>query len=487
MSAFARIASEIFPEESPERPEPIGTVIAILRESVTAAIPREQAEHQNLLPGTPVSLGESAVVYGTVAALDALVPATAPHPDDIVIVEIDPSPQSDLRTLPVGAPLRPLSPAERHAIHTDGVVAPLPIGEVDWGAGALPFVLDSQSLLGSNLILTGEAGSGKSCTLAIVFRSLLRTRFSGRLLVIDSTSGFAQSFGGGASIVDGEGAIVPFGMMAPEQIAAAIGVAAEPLSVAEFSMLRGLMRRQENSLQSLRSVGGVSPSISSVIDACYHRAESSEFGDAARSLGAKLSAAAHDPRLRSFFGEAASALSAADVLQTVFRLPDGRPPMTVLQLGGLDDEVRPIMAAVVLDLARQLSAMAGQQIPLMVGLDSADALLAQDTGPLADVLSRSSLPGLGLCLDASRDEGLPERALAQAGVLIDHTLAPSPDVAVPVSILDGKKPFIERVTLSRLKPGACPHSAHAAAASVPPSREDLLASILDAWQGGGLR
>ncbi|MEM0929894.1 MAG: DUF87 domain-containing protein [Pseudomonadota bacterium] len=487
MSAFARIASEIFPDEAPEPAAPIGTVIAILRDSITAAIPRQQAEAQALLPGTPVALGQGAEVYGTIAALDALVPVTAPHPDDIVIVEIDPSPMSDVTALPIGAPLRPLTPTERHAIHTEGVVAPLPIGEADWGAGPVPFVLDAQALLGANLILTGEVGSGKSCSLAVIFRSLLRTRFSGRLLLIDPSSGFAQSFGGGADIVDVEAALIPFGMMAPEQVAAAIGVVAEPLSLGEFAVLRGLMRRSESAAQTFRPASSVSPSLSAVIDACHHRAESSDFGEAARSLGAKLSVAAHDPRLRPFFSEAASALSAADVLQNVFRLPDGRPPMSVLQLGALDDEVRPIMAAVVVDLAQQLSAMAGQQIPLMVGLDSAEELLASDTGPLTDVLSRPTLPGLGVCLDVVSQDVLPAKLSAQTSVVIDHALGQGAEEVAAVDIAQRDKPFVEQVMISRLKPGACPHPAHPAASSMPPSREDLLASIVDAWQSGSAR
>ncbi|MEO1657152.1 MAG: DUF87 domain-containing protein [Pseudomonadota bacterium] len=487
MSAFARIASEIFPDEAPEPADPIGTVIAILRDSVTAAIPRELADRQGLLPGTPVSLGERGEVFGTIAALDTLVPATAPHPDDIVITEIDPSPTADLTALPIGAPLRPVTPAERHALQTDGVAAPLPIGEADWGAGPVPFVLDAQSLLGSNLVLTGPAGSGKSCTLAVIFRSLLRTRFSGRLLLIDTASGFAHSFGGGADIVDADDVLIPFGMMAPDQVAAAIGVAAEPLTQAEYAVLRGLMRRPDAGSATFRPAGGVTPSLASVIDACHHRAASSELGEPARSLGAKLSAAAHDARLRPFFSEAASSLSAADVLQNVFRLPDGRPPMSVLQLDRLHDEVRPIVAAVIIDLARQLSAMAGQQIPLMVGVDAADHLLEHDTGPLADVLNGPTLPGLGLCIDAGSQDVLPERLLAQTDVLIDHSLSQNDGAIAPADIAVLQRPFVDQVTISRLKPGACPHPARSAVGSVPPSREDLLTSILEAWQGGPAR
>ncbi|MEO1041891.1 MAG: DUF87 domain-containing protein [Pseudomonadota bacterium] len=483
MSAFARIASEIFPDEVPLPAEPIGKVIAVLRGTVTAALPRSLVDEEALRPGIPVSLGDGTQVFGTIAALDALVPATTPRPDDIVIVEVDLAPSADLSQLSIGAPVRLVTPHQRHALHTAGAVAPLPLGEADWGAGPVPFMLDAQALLGTNLVLTGDVASGKSCTLTVLFRSLLRTRFSGRLILIDPTSGFAQSFGGGAAIIDGDSALIPFGMMTPEQVAAAVAVASEPLAPTELSVLRGLMRRQSSTNQGFRPYGGVSPSLSSVIEACHHRAENSDFGGAARTLAAKLSVAAHDPRLRAFFSEAALALSAADVLQTVFRLPDGRPPMSVLQLGALDPEVRPIMAAAVLHLARQLSTMAGQQIPLMIGVDAADRLLTDDHGPLTEVLGQPSLTGLGLCLEARHQASLPPVFLDQTRVIVHHADQPSTDGQQTARIVDQGKPFVDDVVISRLRPSACPQPHHGDGHSVPPSQGDLLARILDAWHG----
>ncbi|MEM7740166.1 MAG: hypothetical protein AAF225_05140 [Pseudomonadota bacterium] len=302
-------------------------------------------------------------------------------------------------------------------------------------------------------------------------------------MLIDPSSGFAQSFGGGAAIIDGDSALIPFGMMTPEQVAAAVAVASEPLAPTELAVLRGLMRRQSPAAKGFRPYAGVAPSLSSVIEACHHRAENSDYGGAARILAAKLSVAAHDPRLRAFFSEAALALSAADVLQTVFRLPDGRPPMSVLQLGGLDDDVRPIMAAVVVDLARQLSTMAGQQIPLMIGIDAADRLLDEDTGPLSDVLSRPSLAGLGLCLEARKKSSLPQACLDQVHMVMHHSGHQGADEVQPARINDNGKPFVDEVMISRLKPSACPQSGVGHGETVPPSQGDLLATILDAWHG----
>ncbi|MEM7740686.1 MAG: hypothetical protein AAF225_07785, partial [Pseudomonadota bacterium] len=184
MSAFARIASEIFPEEAPLPADPIGKVIAVLRESVTAALPRSLADQQCLRPGVPVALGDNGEVFGTIAAIDALVPVTTPHPDDIIIAEIDLAPCSQITQLSIGASVRTVTPHQRYAIHTGAAAAPFPVGEADWGDGPVPFMLDAQALLGTNLVLTGNVATGKSCTLTVIFRSLLRTRFSGRLMLI---------------------------------------------------------------------------------------------------------------------------------------------------------------------------------------------------------------------------------------------------------------------------------------------------------------
>ena len=479
MSAFARIASEIFPEEAPAPAKPIGKVIAVSRHGVTAAVPRSEADDMPLYPGTPVAVGDHDSAWGTLTTVDALMPATDPSPDDIFMVEVSIFPGADMRAVGIGSSLRLVTAAERHALHSEGVVSPLPIGEADWGDGVVPYLLDAQSLLGTHTILSGAHGSGKSCTLAVIFRSLLRTRFSGRLVLIDPLGGFAHSFGGGADITDTEEALIPFGMMAPEHVAAALDVASAPLMPEELALLRGLMRRSDIHAQNFRGQSSVSPSLSSVIDACHHRADSSDARDPARGLAVKLSTAARDPRLRAFFGEAASSLTAADVLQNLFRLPDGRPPMSVLQLGGFDPQVRPIAAAAILHLTRQFSAMAGEQIPLMVGIDSVDGLCEADKGVFEEILSKSLLPGLGLVVDVRDEQDLPETFREKTALLMHHQPA-----GLPVEVTCRSQPFTDHVMISRLKDQACPHAATLRQGAMPPSREDLLTAILEAWQGG---
>ncbi|MEM9810876.1 MAG: DUF87 domain-containing protein, partial [Pseudomonadota bacterium] len=370
-------AFDIYTDDETSPSEPIGFVAAVTHTDIVLAIPRSAEGLTALKIGAVVAMGLDDELIGVVTALDTPVPVAEPRADDIILARVmavggiahDGQITPHAPPPSVGARVRLLHADQRLVLRRQSLKAPIPLGT---GADDEPFDLDLTALLNGLLTIEGDSGTGKSCSLAVVIRNLLKARFPGRIVLIDTAGAFGRSFGGGAEIVEVTETLVPVTMLTADDIAACLAIDGYPLSEQEHAALQAAVKAEYEDAHRQRRAPRYR--MADVISRCHRLAEqaSRETTSGYQSVGDRLSAAARDPRLALFFGEDAGRLTAEDVLQTLFRLPDGRPPMAVLQLHHLSADVAPIAASVILRLARDIAEAAGDQIPVLAFLDGFD-------------------------------------------------------------------------------------------------------------------
>lgn len=282
----------------------------------------------------------------------------------ILVAEAEIAPPNGRSGYPVvGASVHPFPFSEALMQRHASLRGPLPIGEAEGDV----FALDTDSLRTCGLSIIGDDETERRSALAVVVRALLRSGFPARMVFLDPEGLFTHSFGAAASIVDCSEALVPAGLMSAEELSACLAVAGGALTAEE--------RRCLDHLVSARA----GRPLSDYVDYCDRQRGEGPAGSVAAwaDLGARLRAAARDLRLAPFFGAAAEDLTAEDLLQVLFRLPDGRPPMAVCQFQGMARELQPIAASVVARLARVLAMRSAGRIPVLMIADNADVLLPQ--------------------------------------------------------------------------------------------------------------
>lgn len=416
---------EAAPFEEPLAPKfsVTGVVASVDARRVLIAMPAEGARSASLTVGTQLLIDGRPDTVAVVSGVETPAADADAERFELVIAEaamvgrindeggVEPRPMSP----PVGARVSLLDTDHVLSVRETSLGRPIPIG----GAPG-PISLEGERLLDQGLSLCG-ARHATAPALAVVLRSLLRQRFPARIVLIDPTDLFTDSFGGAAAVVDGSLGIVPCGYLTAEELSACLELIGEPLDSGEQRVLRSMARGRGGTLQDLIS------------DVERERGQGAP-GAACASMVRRLHAARDDGRLAPFFGSDADRLTPEDVLQSFFRLPDGRPPMAICQLGGVAPVIRPLAAQVITRLGRMLAESTHGRVPVLVASHELSDLKADhndEPSPFfATITTGRTFSGAepallleGVAIERTSDAALAAQALDEGeAILMDPTL-----------------------------------------------------------------
>ncbi|GGY43365.1 hypothetical protein [Parvularcula lutaonensis] len=352
-------------------PSATGVVAAVSAVHTLVAMPADRARDAGVTVGTYLEIEGDPRAIAVIRGVET--PAADADADsfELVIIEAELVGRLSCEGIPQPQPCCPAVGARATILDREAALgewqsrfaAPVPLGAATCDTSLL---LDAQRLLAEGLEIVGDSDQDTGETLAVVVRALLRQRFPARLVFLDADSRFTASFGRAASIVDCNQALLPAGLLTSEEMRACLEAFDTPLTDDEWYFLRMAQVAGERSLKQLI--------------AAFER-ERGQAGaashDAYASLLRRLRDARDDERLALFFGEAAEDLTPEAILQRLFRLPDGRPPMAVCQLGDVDDALKPVAARVILRLSRTLGEQAAGRVPVLLAIDGCDDLFTE--------------------------------------------------------------------------------------------------------------
>lgn len=353
-----------------------------------------------------------------------------------------------------------------------GFVAPLPLGRA---TDDLSLHLDGQRLLREGLSILGDSDEETAPTLAVIVRALLRQSFPARLVFIDKDDLFTESFGRAASVVDVSRALLPAGLLTAEEMRACLEAFGDTLTGEEWRILRTAAGAEDRSLGQL-------------IATLEHERGQAGAGadDAHASLIRRLRDARDDERLALFFGEDAGELTPEAVLQRIFRLPDGRPPMAVCQLGGLEEVLKPVAADVILRLSRTLAEQARGRVPVLLAVQGAETLfragadLKPEPGQFAVLRAGTVSAGSKLSILHRHGATIADHGDGE-GARADLSRECSRLEFGEALLVDSKLPWPQRFTVDALPDKAVPQRASLRAAPEQADIHTLLHSVLDAF------
>nr|WP_246408675.1 ATP-binding protein [Parvularcula dongshanensis] len=301
--------------------------------------------------------------------------------------------------------------------------------------------------LSSGFGIFGGRGTGKSSTLAVLLRTMLRARAPVRPILLDPHDEYGRSFGRAARILRPGPGFAPHWLLTVEELAWVLSLNGGTLAEDERALLeeaipaarRRMLQRSGSDGGQPFSVDGPLPyRVMDLLGWLDRNASSDQTQRAAahRRLRSRLATSLGDARLSVIFGRVSAEDTLGALLRSVFCLGSGAAPMSVIQLGGLPLGIDRLIAGVICRLAGALGEGTGGALPLLVVLEDADRFAPEGAAEGATKLCRDAVHmlvqdgpkhGIGLGVVSSHPAGVSQRVLGDLPTLLTHRLPSEAD------------------------------------------------------------
>lgn len=446
---------------------PIGYVVAVAGSKVSAVLSHgphdDPGDVKDLRIGALVKIPAAGMMcIGMVASLSIEAPSRPPQSADRCIVEIDLFGEGPAETQgndwrfergvsehpALGAPVWEVSTEEMRRIYAKPGASSVRVGNLNQGE-PIPAFLAVDGLLGKHFAVLGTTGSGKSCSVVLILRSLLASHANGHVLLLDPHNEYARAFGDLAEVITPETLHLPYWMMnfaeSVEVLCSADPGARDP----EQSILR------EAILEARREFAGEHGDdqgitvdtpvpyqlhrLEKIIDTDMVRLNNPEGARPYLRLLARLETLKRDPRFAFMFAGLVVRDTMASVLSRILRIPVNGRPITIVDLSGVPGEIVDVVVSLlsrtIFDFA--VWAPRARSVPLLMVCEEAHRYIPREQSagfqPTREAIARIAKEGrkygVSLGLVTQRPSELSETILSQCNTLFALRMSNEADQA----------------------------------------------------------
>jgi DNA helicase HerA-like ATPase len=436
-----------------EQTGPIGRVIAV---SAAQLIVLLQPPKSGDLAREPLAMAalvkirtRGSIVFGMISGLRVPLPSVATPDDDLKIIEIEligettfsPSGKTDgfrrgVSVFPaLEDPVYLATPDDLAQVYAPPRDAAIPVGSIHQDSDVPAFLL-VDDLLGKHFSIVGTTGSGKSCAVATILRSVIEKNPHAHVILLDPHCEYAHAFPEEAIVLSpGDGLHLPYWLFNFEELAEV--VLGESEHRAEQSKILG-----EAVLSGKLAYLGKSPTdrhvsvdtpmpyrVSDLIRYLDNTMGSLNRPDSVAAyqlVKTRMQALQNDVRFGFMFGSSLSLRDdMSDILAQLFRIPVSGKPITILDLSGVPSEVLNVVVSVICRLTFDFALWSDTQMPITIVCEEAHryAPADKDAGfePVKRALSRIAKEGrkygVSLCVVSQRPSDLAASLLSECNTL----------------------------------------------------------------------
>jgi len=300
--------------------------------------------------------------------------------------------------------------------------------------------------------IVGSTGVGKTTSVSMLVKQCVRESPKLRMIIVDPHNEYSAHFVGQAHIVDSDNLELPYWMFRFEEMLDVVYGGRKP-NPDEADALYEVIRSAKQKFAAAGKVSEASlrrnmPSEGSWIsadtpvpyriadamltldewsgklDPRYQRAD-------LRTLKNRLEALSHDPRYRFMFGKVMVEDIMAKVIGSLFRLPMGRQPITIVQVGGLPNEVVNAVVSVLARLSFEVAASCHGEVQVALLCEESHRYIPanQTMGfePTRRAIGRIAKEGrkygASLCIVTQRPSELDSTVLSQCSTMFAMRLS----------------------------------------------------------------
>jgi DNA helicase HerA-like ATPase len=302
---------------------------------------------------------------------------------------------------------------------------------------SLPTHLVTDQLLGKHFAILGTTGSGKSCALAVVLRSILSANPYGHIVLLDPHNEYGSAFGDSAELIAPGDLQLPYWLLNFEE------------AVEVFCSFDGASRETEASILKEAIIGAkqghvgdnelaghmtvdtpipyrLSALLQSIEDA-MGKLDKPEQATPYLRLKARIENLRSDRRFGFMFAGLSVRDNLPELLSNLLRIPVSGKPVTILDLSGVPSEIVDVVVSVLCRMIFDFNLWSerGASVPVLFVCEEAHRYIPQDEdagfGPTRKAIARIAKEGrkygVSLCLVTQRPSELSETILSQCNTL----------------------------------------------------------------------
>ena len=340
-------------------------------------------------------------------------------------------------TYPVlGAAVAAATPEDLATIYARPTVANLRIGSL-YQDDERPAYLLSQEFLCKHSAILGTTGSGKSCSVTLILRTLLAEHPNGHVLLLDPHGEYAAAFGGMAEIITPNTLQLPYWLLSFEEITEVL-CSRDPVS---RSREAGILK--DHIIAAKRDFAGdagqdafitvdtpVPYRIASLvqrISEAMGRLDKPDNTLPYLRLMTTIENLRKDRRYAFMFAGLALRDNMADILSRLMRIPVDGKPITILDISVIPSEIVDVVVSLLCRLVFDFALWSEREesIPMLLVCDEAHRYIHADESlgfePTRRSISRIAKEGrkygVSLCLVTQRPSEISETILSQCSTV----------------------------------------------------------------------
>jgi DNA helicase HerA-like ATPase len=308
------------------------------------------------------------------------------------------------------------------------------IGSLSQDPSVPAFVL-TDDLLGKHFAILGTTGCGKSCSVALILRSILAAHPNGHIVLLDPHSEYSRAFGAQAEVIRPDDLELPYWVLNFEETASLMTTPNSETREQETSILKRavLDARQKYAAKDAAFITVDTPSPYRLTDLVrYIDTKMGEFEKPENSvpflrLKARIEALGADKRLGFMFPGHMIKDNLDEILARLLRIPVSGRPVTLLDISGMPGEVVDVVVSVICRVIFDYAVWSDRDrsAPVLLVCEEAHRYVpqAESAGfePTKRALSRIAKEGrkygISLCLVTQRPSELSMSILSQCNTL----------------------------------------------------------------------
>lgn len=307
----------------------------------------------------------------------------------------------------------------------------------------IPALVGVDDLLGKHFAILGTTGTGKSCTTALILRSILQQNPAAHIVLLDPHNEYATAFKEWGEVVSPRNMQLPFWLLNFEEIVevligdsrrkAEIEILQDliPLAKGRYSNGRhgdGKLRRPTSESSPFTVDTPVPYRISDLMGLIEDRMgmlENKRDLSPYRNLRARINAITQDPRYAFMFGSLTVYDGMAQVLGRIFRVPVNDRPITILELTGIPSEIVNVVVSVLCRLTFDFALWCEGQVPVTLVCEEAHRYVPVDSTSgfepcrraIAKIAKEGRKYGASLCIVTQRPSEIDPTILSQCNTV----------------------------------------------------------------------
>ncbi|MGQ0457085.1 MAG: ATP-binding protein [Hyphomicrobium sp.] len=322
---------------------------------------------------------------------------------------------------------------------------------------SIPAMVRVDDLLGKHFAILGTTGTGKSCTTALILRSILEKNPAAHIVLLDPHNEYSTAFSEWAEVINPRNMSLPFWMLTFEEIVEVL--VGDPERKAEIEILQDLIPIAKSRYSAGR--GGDAgklrrgvidtgrytcdtpvpyriSDLTSLIDERMGKLENKRDLAPYRQLKNHIENITQDARYGFMFGSLTVYDGMTQVLGRIFRVPVNSKPITILELTGIPTEIVNVVVSVLCRITFDFALWGEGHIPVTLVCEEAHRYVPANPTlgfepckrAIAKIAKEGRKYGASLCIVTQRPAEIDATILSQCNTVFALRMSNDKDQAI---------------------------------------------------------